>query len=166
MADLITEEMTIPAHLLAQLAPNRLPEPVGYWPPAPGWWALGLIVVALVLVCGSLFRRWRRRAYRRQARRQLVQIAQQADSIQDLARGCSQLLKGICIYQLNLPACAPMSQQRWGEFLQHYCPRPLDSQTLELLCHYADPARYRQQSPQQRAALVTLTQTWIDKHHV
>ncbi len=37
--------------LLAQLADIHLPPPVSYWPPAIGWWILGLLVlVALVLL--------------------------------------------------------------------------------------------------------------------
>lgn len=31
--------------LLAQLADIHLPEAVSYWPPAPGWWALALIII-------------------------------------------------------------------------------------------------------------------------
>lgn len=38
--------------LLAQLADIHLPEPVSFWPPAPGWWVLAvlLIVAAIWLV--------------------------------------------------------------------------------------------------------------------
>ena len=37
---------------LAQLRDIRLPDPVGWWPPAPGWWIFGgLIVAAVVAAC-------------------------------------------------------------------------------------------------------------------
>lgn len=39
--------------LLAQLADIHLPEAVGFWPPAPGWWLLGL----LLLVAGAILAR-------------------------------------------------------------------------------------------------------------
>jgi len=50
----------------------HLPEPVGWWPLAPGWWVL---LAMLVIACGLLVRAWlRRRAHsaaRRKALRQL-----------------------------------------------------------------------------------------------
>lgn len=50
---------------LATLRDIHLPQAVAFWPPAPGWFALAGLVVALVLV--GLFLEWRRRqtlAYR------------------------------------------------------------------------------------------------------
>ncbi|MGB4246521.1 MAG: DUF4381 family protein, partial [Pseudohongiellaceae bacterium] len=32
---------------LSQLADIHLPEPIGFWPPAPGWWVL--LVLLLVV---------------------------------------------------------------------------------------------------------------------
>jgi len=44
--------------LLAQLADIHLPEAVGFWPPAPGWWALAVLVLIAVALLGRLW--WRR----------------------------------------------------------------------------------------------------------
>jgi hypothetical protein len=33
--------------LLAQLADIHLPEPVSFWPPAPGWWILALLLLIM-----------------------------------------------------------------------------------------------------------------------
>ena len=35
--------------LLAQLADIHLPEPVSFWPPAPGWWVLAISLLILIL---------------------------------------------------------------------------------------------------------------------
>lgn len=45
--------------LLAQLADIHLPEPVGFWPPAPGWWVLAIIVLILA---GLAIRQYMRHA--------------------------------------------------------------------------------------------------------
>ncbi|GAB5498192.1 MAG: DUF4381 domain-containing protein [Pseudohongiellaceae bacterium] len=51
--------------LLTQLADIHLPEPVGFWPPAPGWWVLAVLLLIAAVVA------WR--VYARQhARREIV----------------------------------------------------------------------------------------------
>ena len=54
--------------LLNQLADIHLPEPVSFWPPAPGWWVLAV----LLLVAGVLALRW---YARERARREIVGYA-------------------------------------------------------------------------------------------
>ncbi len=55
--------------------PLQAPAPTGWWPPAPGWWALAvLILAALGYSLIALYRRWRRRRYRRELERELARI--------------------------------------------------------------------------------------------
>lgn len=57
---------------LAQLRDIHPPLAVSWWPPAPGWWLLALIAVALVGAALVLTRRWRQRRYLRAARKLLT----------------------------------------------------------------------------------------------
>jgi len=48
------------ANPLSQLADIHLPEPVGFWPPAPGWWILFFILCAILFWAGRrYYARWR-----------------------------------------------------------------------------------------------------------
>ncbi len=46
--------------LLAQLADIHLPQPVGMWPPAPGWWILALLVLVLAVLGARWYLRYGR----------------------------------------------------------------------------------------------------------
>lgn len=64
-----------PGDPLAALHPLRQPEPISWWPPAPGWWLLAavLIAAALFLARGVTGRR-RRQRYRREALAELARL--------------------------------------------------------------------------------------------
>ncbi|MGB1439563.1 MAG: DUF4381 domain-containing protein, partial [Luminiphilus sp.] len=66
-----------PTSLLDQLAPLRVPDPVGWWPLAPGWWlVIMLACVGLLLLARWLWQRRQHNRYRRLALKQLGVIAE------------------------------------------------------------------------------------------
>ena len=57
-----------PQDPLAQLRDIHLPEPVSWWPPAPGWWLLAvLVLIALVAISVFFYKRYQHNSFRRQA---------------------------------------------------------------------------------------------------
>ena len=54
----------------------HLPDPVSWWPPAPGWWMLLALLLVIALLGGYLYRRYRRNALRRAAQRLLHRIGE------------------------------------------------------------------------------------------
>ena len=57
-----------PTDPLAQLRDIHLPEPISWWPPAPGWWILALLLISALSYGLYRFFQWRNNnLYRRQA---------------------------------------------------------------------------------------------------
>jgi len=55
----------------------HLPEPVGWWPLAPGWW---LLIAALVVASALLIRAWLKRRARSAARRRALRQLEESRS--------------------------------------------------------------------------------------
>jgi len=106
---------------LAGLRGYHLPEPVSWWPPAPGWWVLaGLAVLVCLMVLGWLLRRRRRRAAARLALGELAALraAYQRDADPArFARGLSRLLRRFALARFPRGEVAGLAGQRWLGFL-------------------------------------------------
>lgn len=78
---------------LPQLRDIHLPDPVSWWPPAPGWWILAIIVVTtLFFLSRWLIKRRANNCYRREAIQQLNRIATTANSLEPCNLGKCQAL--------------------------------------------------------------------------
>ncbi len=111
----------------------HLPEVIGLWPPAPGWWLVGL---ALLLLLVHLMRRLLRirRHPRRIALTELESIRQRYASHHDakiLITDCNHLLKRYVLSLYPRAEVAGLSGQAWVAFLNDSLKTPLAG--LELL---------------------------------
>jgi hypothetical protein len=138
----------------------HLPAPVSFWPPAPGWWLILLVFVMLILATLWLWRRHRRRAYRRSALRQLQQLQQalrdgQADT--SIIAELSMLLRRTAITRYGRQQVAGLQGSAWLEFLDRTGRHtPFTSEGQALL-----EAPYRRNTSQQAAPLLNLAQRWL-----
>jgi hypothetical protein len=106
---------------LAALRDWHLPEPVPWWPPAPGWW----LVAGLALLLGSLalFRwwvRWRRTAPARAALAELKALrALLVPGVDDrrFAARVAALLRRLALARYPRPQVAGLAGRHWLEFL-------------------------------------------------
>jgi hypothetical protein len=106
---------------LADLRGYHLPEPVSWWPPAPGWWLLGLLLLLLVAAAARwLAGRYQRGAPTRAARAELAglraALARDGDSAA-YARGLSRLLRRYAIARFPGSRVAGLSGEDWLDFL-------------------------------------------------
>jgi hypothetical protein len=103
--------------------------PVPWWPPAPGWWALAIVLTLLALLI------WRSRArlglripipgitlgsWRREASAALRDLKRRAGKGQDTKQTLgelSELLRRIAMARLGRPACAGLVGTAWLDWL-------------------------------------------------
>ncbi|GMG88315.1 DUF4381 domain-containing protein [Biformimicrobium ophioploci] len=120
--------------LLAQLRDIREPDPVGFWPLAPGWWILiALLLCALIALSIWLYRRkqqHRRNAYRREAAALLDQIDLQSSTA---AQEINTLLKRVATHVYGRDRCAALTGPEWLAFLQSTADLKIPEATVRLL---------------------------------
>lgn len=107
-----------PDTIVDMLAPLRSPAAVSWWPPAPGWWVLGVVLLVLLgLALRWLWRFHRRGAPLRAARAELAAI--EAAALSDPARveSLGRLQRRVAIALAGRGACAGLTGGRWADFL-------------------------------------------------
>jgi hypothetical protein len=100
----------------------HLPEPVPFWPLAPGWWILLGILVAVVVTGWLLYQRkkYLQLSAIRQARTELEKIVSHYESNKnplELGRQLSILLRRISISLFPRTEVASLTGDQWLEFL-------------------------------------------------
>lgn len=162
-----------PSDPLAQLRDIHLPNAIGAWPPAPGWWLLlALICVTVFFIGRKLQKYYQCRAYRRSAQQQLEKIKRQWQESGDQQRYLSQLAIILRRTALSFYAdAAILTGTQWLDFLDASHGQPTSQQK-----HFSSPLgqlliteAYRaepQASPEQLQALHKHCASWIERHQL
>jgi hypothetical protein len=150
---------------LAQLRDIHLPAPIGWWPPAPGWWLLGVFI----LCAGSaliyfLLRRYKQRRYRRLALQNAKQIYAQWKQQRDplaFIQALNRLLKQTALVAFPHRPIAALSGAAWLGFLDSNLPQPqFDQPATRVL---ADVYRNHVDTLQPEA-LLSAVEYWLRRH--
>lgn len=100
-----------------ELRDIHLPPQPGFWPPAPGWWLLTLLILALL---GWLATRLRRRLARRRLQRRVLADLAALTGSEDPAQAAaavSALLKRVALTRFPRREVAPLVGEPWLAFL-------------------------------------------------
>jgi hypothetical protein len=173
-----TSPAVAPAASPTPLAPSEglrdiaLPEPVSWMPPAPGWFVLAVLLLALAFQ--ALRRHRARRAanlYRRQALGELDAIVAslaQKGGRYELAARLPELLKRVALHVEPRASVAALTGDAWLALLDRMYRgnefRQGAGKILPLLT-YASPAVLARVQRVEIDALVRLCREWIRGHH-
>jgi hypothetical protein len=147
-----------PAVSPSDLAPLRLPDPISWWPPAPGWWIV--LACFCVLLAAGLIWWWRRRQASAYRRRALVRLTTLVSSSTSTVQDYNLLLKAVALQAFPQVDVAALHGDRWVSFLCESCPT-LSAQTLAPLL-----LTYQRELPPPSAELINATTQWIKTHEV
>jgi len=142
----------------------HLPEPVSWWPPAPGWWLVLALSIGLAALAVWLYRRPRRRkAPRRLALRELEQIRRSYAGHRDprrLAAELSVLLRRTAISLFPRAEVAGLTGEAWLGYLDGVLG---DGRFAHGVGRQLVSAPYRPAAAIDAEALLTLCREWIER---
>lgn len=160
---------------LEQLQPLIDPPPVHWWPPAPGWWLLAVLLPLLGWGLWHLLKRWRnrpRQVVREQAldplrQAALDELAQLRKPYDGQAAGpwlqqLNALLKRLCRERYPDAGSHILSSRAWLAFLDNRCPAAGLTRWMILV-----EGAYKPQCTLSDKAITELdlaVATWIRKH--
>ena len=142
-----------------------VPAPVGWWPPAPGWYVVAVVgAVVLVLLAYRAWGRWRRNRYRGEALRELRRL-RAAGPEADLQQ-LSALLKRAALSAWPRSQVAALVGCDWHRFLDESakldCFVPEVGEVLDRLAHA--PASELSLSAAQARVALDAAERWLRQH--
>jgi hypothetical protein len=145
-----------------------LPEPIAWWPTAPGWQALGLMVLVLLIVVAVRgLRLWWRNRYRREALRQLSLLRRRPNNrLQDVVAALPYYLKATALHAYSRNEVASLSGPAWLMFLDaHYSGPSFATGVGQKLLSVAYRPRDKWQLDEQESlVLINMARQWIAEH--
>lgn len=159
---------------LSQLQDIIMPEAVGLFPPAPGFYPIGLVLIFLSMkFLMTKYRSFKQNLYRRQALDQLkiiekIILLSQDDALRiRAASSLPVLLKRTAISAFGRENTAALSHGAWISFLNSKTPRVQFSSTAgEILstCAWGSDKQIQNISEGELKGLISLIGTWIKTH--
>lgn len=139
----------------------HLPEAVGWWPPAPGWWLLVVMIPLTVWLGIRLYKRFTRQTAIKSARKILAGIKQDGlhDDFDKLCQ-LSVLIRRVAISLAPRSEAASLTGSAWLEYLD----RSMDGQPFsqgvgrQLI---EGPYRERRALTMDLPELITLCEDWL-----
>ena len=150
--------------LTEQLRDIHLPEAVGWWPLAPGWWILMFISLAiLITLITRTIRNNKLNAYRVSATletHEAFALWQKGNDTAVYLKTINAILKRISLHHDSTSSVANQSGINWVESLNQASKQPLSEETMQALgvaCYQTKPETDVEHVQQQIVS-------WIELH--
>ena len=143
----------------------HLPEPITWWPLAPGWWLLlGLLIVGVLLVLFLKKRHYQRR-FKRASLHELQKIRdrwQESQNLTQLVKAISALLRRTAISYYPRQNIAGLTDADWLRFLDATNAQKDDfSKGVGKVLRSAPYVKTVHDNEVDAQALLTLTERWL-----
>lgn len=138
-----------------------VPEAVGFFPPAPGWYIVALLFLALLFHFSvQRYKQYKKSQYKREALKELLTYKQR--SKEDVIALLS-LAKRVGLAAFERSIIAKLSDDSWWDFMEQHSKVKVDAQLRVTLSKLLYDASYSMNDPlyEQTSALVTV---WIKTH--
>ena len=150
--------------LLSQLRDIHAAPAAPWWPPAPGWWVIALLLLALLVWLGRrVFARYKVRLRRKQMLGWIDHLNANTDpqrEPQAYLSTLNRIFKLVALRAFPAQQCASLAGQDWADFLRANMKNSNDSESLSVLATGPyDPAP--KFDPQ---VMSDLTRFWIKQH--
>ena len=123
--------------LLQQLRDIHGAPPVPWWPPAPGWWILAVLVLTALVLLGLRLRRALAARRRREKLLSFIELLAQvhppANAPREYLAGINRVLKVVALRAFPKEEIAPLSGREWISFLSKKLPDEAELQAIEVL---------------------------------
>jgi hypothetical protein len=149
--------------LLSQLRDISGLDAIGWWPPAPGWWAV--MALLLVILTGVYFyRRYQVRkaaGWQAEAESMFAGLRAETDGKKKAAT-LSDLLRRLAIRHHDRDACAGLEGQAWLEWLSMNDPEGFDWQKEARIIIEAPYAPDGSVAGNDMELLITAAERWVE----
>jgi hypothetical protein len=155
-------------YILKGIEEIHFPEPIPWWPEAPGWYGVGVLL--LLWICNILvtcLHRWRRNRYRRVALAHLAQLEERINSNPvDAVSPLPELLKATALKAYPREVVAQLTGENWLNFLdaQYNGPTFHDDLGRQLISIAYQPVEKWTIDAGTARSLIERVQGWL-RHH-
>ncbi len=153
--------------LLSQLADIHLPEPVSFWPPAPGWWLLAvLLLIGAALLVRQLLKQREKRKICQYALAELDRCLQRMANSTDepdqaqlhYINEVNSVLRRVALVHFPQRNVASLSGSAWVDFIREKGDSSLlDEELAKALSH----GRFQPRCDVDADALNALGHAWV-----